>query len=188
MKNIVSIFTILLLVTVAYTSVYAEKSFYAGASIGESYVEENNVLPGEDFDDEETAFKAFFGYRFHKNFAVELDYLNYGEIEDNIMGIDIEIDDLYAVALYGVGILPLTEKFELFVKLGGAYWDGEAKASVGGVSARSDENGTELAYGLGASYAFTEKFAVRAEYEEVDTDSDDLSQLGMLTVGGEFRF
>lgn len=188
MKNIVGIFTILLLVTVANTSVYADKSFYAGASIGESYVEENNVLPGEDFDDEEFAFKAFAGYQFHNHFAVELDYLNYGEPEDNILGIDTEIRDLYAVALYAVGILPLTEKFELFVKLGGAYWEGDAKASVGATSATSDEDGTELAYGLGASYAFTEKFAVRAEYEEVDTDSDDLSQLGLLTIGGEFRF
>ena len=186
MKNIVGFISLILIAV--NTSVYAEQSFYAGASIGQSYVEENNVLAGEDFDDEEFAFKAFAGYRFHKNFAVELDYLDYGEPEDNILGIDTEIDDLYAVAIYGVGILPLTEKFELFVKLGAAYWDGEAKASVMGVSATSDENGTELAYGLGASFAFTDKFALRAEYEEIDIDSDDLTTLGMLTIGGEFRF
>ena len=188
MKNIVGFFSAIVILLVANTSVHAEQSFFVGASIGQSYVEENDVLPGEDFDDEEFAFKAFAGYQFHKHFAVELDYLNYGEPEDNILGIDTEINDLYAVALYGVGILPLTEKFDLFVKLGGAYWDGEAKASVGGISATSDEDGTELAYGLGASYAFTEKFAVRAEYEEVDTDSDDLTTLGLLTIGGEFRF
>mgnify|MGYP001821725968 CR=1 FL=1 len=104
------------------------------------------------------------------------------------MGIYIEIEDLYAVALYGVGILPLSDQIELFVKLGGAYWDGKAKATVMGLSASSSEDGTELAYGLGASFAFTDKFAVRVEYEEIDVDSDDLSKLGLFTVGGELRF
>ncbi len=188
MKNIFGLSVVLLILSTLSTVVLAEQPFYVGGGIGESYVEEDNVLAGEDFDDEDFGFKAFAGYRFHKNFAVELDYLDYGDPDDNILGIDIEIKDLYAVALYGVGILPLSDQFELFVKLGGAYWDGKAKATVMGLSASSSEDGTELAYGLGASFAFTEKFAVRVEYEEIDVDSDDLSQLGLFTVGGELRF
>ena len=186
MKSILSLFSIIFIL--ASANVYAEKSFYAGASIGESYVEEDNVLADEDFDDEDFAFKVFAGYQFHTNFAVELNYQDFGDLDDDILGIDTEINDLYAISLYGVGILPLSDSFKIFAKLGAAYWDGEAKATVGTASATSDEDDTVLAYGLGASYAFTEKFAARVEYEELDTDSDDLSQLSMLTIGGEFRF
>jgi len=189
MKNILSLSAVLLILSTLSTAALAESPFYVGGSIGQSYVEEDNVLPGEDFDDEDFGFKVFAGYRFHKNFAVEFDYLDYGDPDDNILGIDIEIEDLYAVALYGVGILPLSDQFELFVKLGGAYWDGKAKATtVMGLSASSSEDGTELAYGLGASFAFTDQYAVRVEYEEIDVDSDDLSRLGLFTVGGELRF
>lgn len=186
MKKTFGLFAVLFLLSMLSTFVLAAPPFYIGGSIGQSYVEENNVLAGEDFEDEDFGFKAFAGYRFHKNFAAELDYLDYGETDDNILGIDTEID-LYAVALYAVGILPLSEQFELFVKLGAAYWDGEADASILGITVSDDENGTDLAYGLGASYAFTDKFAVRVEYEEIDVD-DDLSRLGLLTVGGEVRF
>jgi opacity protein-like surface antigen len=188
MKNILGLSAVLLILSTLSTAALAEPPFYVGGSIGQSYVEEDDVLPGEDFDDEDFGFKVFAGYRFHKNFAVELDYLDYGDPDDNILGIDVEIEDLYAVALYGVGILPLSDQFELFVKLGGAYWDGKAKAKFMGLSASSDESGTELAYGLGASYAFTDKFAARVEYEEIDVDSDDLDKLGLFTIGGEWRF
>ncbi len=188
MKHAFGIFVTSLFLSALSTIAVAAPPFYVGGSIGQSYVEEDNVLAGEDFEDEDFAFKAFAGYRFHKNFAVELDYLDYGDPDDDILGIDTEIEDLYAVALYGVGILPLSEKFEVFVKLGAAYWDGDAKATVMGMSASSSEDGTELAYGLGASYAFTNRYAARVEYEEVDVDSSDLSTLGLLTLGGEIRF
>ena len=91
MKNIFGLSVVLLILSTLSTVVLAEHHFYVGGGIGESYVEENNVLAGEDFDDEDLGFKAFAGYRFHKNFAVELDYLDYGDTEDNILGIDIEI-------------------------------------------------------------------------------------------------
>lgn len=186
MKNTFGLFTLLFLSCMLSTFALAAPPIYIGGSIGQSYVEENNVLAGEDFEDEDFGFKVFGGYRFHKNFAVELDYLDFGETDDNILGIDTELD-IYAVALYGVGILPLSEQFELFVKLGAASWDAEADASFMGISVSDDEDGTDLAYGLGASFAFTDQFAVRVEYEEIDVD-DDISTLGLLTVGGEVRF
>ena len=49
-----------------------------------------------------------------------------------------------------------------------------------------DDDGVDLAYGIGASYAFTDQFAVRVEYEGVDVD--DLDTADLLTIGGEIRF
>jgi len=188
MKNILGFSLTLLFISMFTSTVFADSAFYVGGSIGQSYVEEDNALGNEDFDDEDFGFKAFAGYQPHKNFAVELNYLDFGDPDDNIQGIDAEIEDLFAIALYGVGKLPVTNQLELFVKIGAAYWEGDAKASFMGVSVSNEEDGTELAYGLGATYAFTDKYAARVEYEEIDVDSDDLSTLGLLTIGGEIRF
>ncbi len=186
MKKIFGLFIVLFFACVLSTSVLAASHFYVGGGIGQSYVEEDNVLPGEDFKGEDFAFKVFGGYRFHKNFSVELAYIDFGKPDDNILGIDLETE-LYAVVLSGVGILPLSDRFELFVKLGAAYWDGKAKAEVAGLTVRSDENGTKLAYGVGASFAITDQFAIRAEYEGIN-ENRDLDRFEIFTVGGELRF
>ena len=52
----------------------ADNKFYLGASIGENYIEQDNVFLGEDFDDSDTGYKVFGGYQFHRNFAVEANY------------------------------------------------------------------------------------------------------------------
>ena len=185
MNKTFSLFAILFLLCVLSTHSLAQQQFYIGGGIGQSYVEEDDVLGSEDFDEEDFAFKAFGGYRFHENFATEVDYLDFGEPDDDILGIDTEID-LYALALFGVGVLPVSDQFELFAKLGVAYWDAEVDASAFGISVSDDEDGTDLAYGLGASFAFTDQFAVRAEYEGIDVDGLDAADL--VTVSGEIRF
>ena len=185
MKQIMVALKSLVITCILTSFTYAQQPFYVGGSIGQSYVEEKNVVGGEDFDEEDFGFKVFGGYRFHQNIAAEIDYLDFGEPDDNILGADSEID-LYALALYGVGILPISDSFELFAKLGFAYWDADAKVEFMGASASDDEDGTDLAYGFGGSYAFSNQFAVRVEYEGVDVD--DLDGADLLTVGGEVRF
>ena len=189
MFKVIKFFSIIILLNFASTTVFAEKQFYVGGGVGQSYVEQDNVFLNQDFDEEDFAFKAFAGYQFHKHFAGEVNYLNFGEPDDtiSILGVNVDTEiEAYAIALYLVGILPLTEKFEIFGKLGGAYWDAEAKARALGVTGRQDEDGIDLAYGAGASYAFTERFAARVEYEGVD--ADDLEKLDILSVSGELRF
>ena len=190
MKNILSLFAILVISCMLSASALAQQPpYYAGAGIGQSYVEEDNIIGGADFDDEDFGFKVFGGIRLHENFAVEAAYLDFGETDDDSAGLfDIEVE-LYALALYGVGILPLSEQFELFAKLGVAYWDADADGIIifsGITFPVDDDDGVDLAYGIGASYAFTDQFAVRVEYEGVDVD--DLDTADLLTIGGEIRF
>ncbi len=186
MKQIITIFKSLFISCLFVSFAYGQQQFYIGGGIGQSYVEEEDVVFNEDFDEEDFGFKVFGGMRFHKNFAAEVAYLDFGEPDDEILGIDTELD-VYAWALYGVGFLPLADKFELFAKLGMAYWDAEGKASFMGVSAKNDDDGTELAYGFGGSYSFTNQFAVRVEYEGINLD-DEIDGADLLTASGEFRF
>lgn len=189
MKKAILNISILLLFIATSSNAFAEKQFYVGGGIGQSYIEQDNVFQNEDFDEEDFAFKAFAGYRFHKHFAGEVDYLDFGEPDDTISALGLNVRttiEAYALAMYLVGILPLAEKFEVFGKLGAAYWDADAEASALGVTGRQSEDGTDFAYGAGASYAFTDKFVARIEYEGID--ADDLEKLDMLTVSGEIRF
>lgn len=159
----------------------AENKFYLGVSIGESTIEEDNVFAGDDFEDEDTGFKVFGGYQFHRNFAIEANYTIYGDAEDSVAGVNTEVEfDTFGVSL--VGIVPIAERFDLFGKLGFAYWDAEVKA----LGLSDDEDGTDLSYGLGARFNFNEKVSVRAEYEGIDVD--DLDRADFLSMGIEFNF
>jgi OOP family OmpA-OmpF porin len=163
------------------SSAHAENNLYAGASIGENSVEEDNVLFGQDFEDEDTGFKIFSGYQFHRNFAVEANYTVFGDTEDTIAGVNTEVEfDTFGISL--VGIAPIAERFDLFAKLGLAYWD--AKVQAAGFS--DDDNDTDLSYGLGARFNFNEQVSIRGEYEGIDVGG--LDRADFLSMGIEFNF
>ena len=47
--------------------------------------------------------KRFAGYRFNKHFAGEVDYLNFGEPDDTITALGVDVDTeikAYALAMY----------------------------------------------------------------------------------------
>ena len=58
MKAILHI-TLLLLFIATSPNAFAEKQFYVGGGVGQSYVEQDNVFQDEDFDEEGFAIKAF---------------------------------------------------------------------------------------------------------------------------------
>ena len=86
---------------------------YIGASLGQSDV-------GSEFD-EDIAYSILGGYRFNKFFALEGSYIDYGDHEDDIPPIWTISGDALDIAV--LGILPITDKFELFAKVGFATWD-----------------------------------------------------------------
>jgi len=170
----------LLLFSTAQTQA-AENEFYLGVSVGENSIEQDNVIAGDDFDDDDTGFKAFAGYQFHKNFAVEANYTLFGDTEDSIAGIDTEVE-FDTVGIHLVGIAPVAERFDIFGKIGFSYWD--AKVEALGIS--DDEDGTDFSYGLGARFNFNENISARVEYEGIDVD--DLDSADFISMGVEFNF
>ena len=159
----------------------AEQDLYLGASVGENTIEEDNVLFGDDFEDEDTGIKAFGGYQFHRNFAVEANYTAFGDTEDTVAGVKTEVEfDTLGASL--VRIAPIAERFDLFGKIGVAYWDAKVKARGFG---SDDEDGTDFSYGLGARFNFNESVSVRGEWESIDVD--DLDTADFLSIGIEFH-
>ena len=175
MKRTLSLFGLFLISSLAYA-----QGGYFGASVGQATYEENTFLG--NFDESDTAFKLFLGYRLNENIAVEGVYVDYGEPSGNLSGVPASVEfDGFGANL--VGTIPLGTGFELFGKLGFLAWDG--KVNLGSLSNEQDD--TDLTYGVGVAYFFNEQIGIQGEWEFIDFDQSNMDG-DMVSVGVQFRF
>jgi hypothetical protein len=174
----------------------ASAEFYVGGGIGDGTIEssENTPAGSFNFDESDFAWKIFGGYMFSEYLGVELAYLDMGSPSQNF-GFDggesgpVQVDfnaELTGFTVHGVLAYPFGP-FEVFGKLGVISYDAQLEAKSSDVDARikADDDGEELAYGVGAKYNI-DNFALRAEWDIYDTgDVDDVS---MWTIGAELSF
>lgn len=199
------------LVVIASPFAVADDSgWYVGANVGQSRAKIDDAritsgLLGSGFtttsltnDDRDTGYKLFGGYQFNKNFALEGGYFDLGEfgytattLPAGTLNGNIKLKGLN---LDAVGILPITEKFSAFGRVGVNY--AQAKDSFTGTGAVSvsnpnpSKNDTNYKYGLGLQYAFTESLAMRAEAERyrIDDAVGNKGDIDLISVGLIYRF
>ena len=165
---------------------------YVGASIGQSDVDDSitaNLIDTGSVDGKDTAFKIFGGYQFNRNFALEAAYIDLGEVSYSgtfggaaVTGGSVETTGFN---LSAVGILLVNEKFSVFGKVGVFVWEAEANDVTGGVPFSASDDGADLSFGLGASYAITPSLSLRAEWERLESSDADAD---ILSIGVAFRF
>lgn len=172
-----SVLLSLVLLGCGSTAMAADNGIYVGGSLGQANVEIEEA--GEiDFEGDDTGFKVIAGIRPLDWLAVEANYVNFGEAEDD--GIEIDADGISAFAVGFLAAGPI----DLFAKGGLVSWDASVGLEgVSGVGGNLD--GTDLAYGAGAQFRVW-SFSVRAEYEVFDVD--DVDDLNMISVGLTFTF
>jgi OOP family OmpA-OmpF porin len=215
MKNIIKIAVSLGLVgcaVLSIPSVFADDSgWYMGANIGRSM---GNVDNGEitsqliaagatsvtiDEDERDRAYKIFGGYQYNNNFALEGGYFNLGQLgytatttpagtltgEASISGLNLDL----------VGMLPFSEKFSAFGRLGLSYTRTEDTFSNSGfvpVPANADpsKNAANYKFGVGLQYDFTQALAMRAELERyrIDDAVDNKADIDLISIGLVYRF
>jgi hypothetical protein len=156
----------------------ADSGFYIGGGVGLATFQED--LPADDFDEGDTAWKAFVGYRLGGyipiiDFAGELTYRDFGNPDGG--GFDFEASGYDASAL---GILTLGP-FDLFARLGIGQYSVEANGS----NLDRDDDSTSEIYGLGAGFRIG-KINIRAEWERVEPDGVD--NIDMYTINAYWRF
>lgn len=136
---------------------------FVGASVGDS-----------DFD---TGFKLFAGQQFHRNFAWEVQYTDFGDRSERRLGPFVEAS---ARALGGslVGLLPVSPEFSLFGKLGVHY----TRVKLSGLGISTSDSNADLGIGAGLSYRLTPQLAVRVEVEDIGDPGE------MISVGLQLRF
>lgn len=145
---------------------------YLGGSVGQADLD----LP--DFEDP-TSFSVFGGYRFNKYIAIEGSYIDFGDADDDIEPIwTIDASGFDASVLV---IWPITDRFEIYGRVGATAW--EAELSEAGYGKLEDDDGTDLSYGAGFAFNFTEHVGAFAQFVRVnDIDVDNLS------IGVKFSF
>ncbi|EON93008.1 hypothetical protein MARLIPOL_06114 [Marinobacter lipolyticus SM19] len=130
---------------------------------------------GGEFDDDNDLLGASLGYQFNEFFALEADYIDFGNFGDD----DVRAK-LKGVGLGVIGRLPVTDTFGVYAKAG-------AFASALDVDA-FDESETydEVSpfVGAGVDFRVTEQLTAFAEYDRynVDIDEDDFN--GQVTNDG----
>jgi outer membrane immunogenic protein len=156
-----------------------ESGIYVGGSIGQSSVEVD--LLDNDFKDENTAYKVLGGINFGwvpaLNLAVEIDYRDFGEFEEDYSGFKSSITSIDLFGVVGVNVGPGS----IFAKVG--YFDADIDSRFAGITDNTSESGT--AYGLGAQFQL-DAVAIRAEYETFDME--DVDDLSMFSVGVTYTF
>jgi hypothetical protein len=157
--------------------------YYAGLGAGQAMIQED---ARDGFDDDSTAFNAFWGFAVSKYVGMEFGYLDTGTAEDRIDGIPVE-SQLNGVLVSLRGVLPFTDSLGAFVKLGGALYDVDTKARIGDSSVKIEPNDIEesLAYAAGAEALFGGKFGLRLEYQAIQNSDADVE---IVSVSGLFRF
>jgi OmpA-OmpF porin, OOP family len=152
----------LLLMTVPAAAADIHKGPYFGAGIGNAAVD--GAIASTDFSGNDTSWKAIGGWRFLQFLAAEADWIDFGNIEDK----DVKVD-ITGFEMSGLGILPFGKHFELFAKAGLASWHTRIDSS----SPHSSDNGNDGMYGAGAAFRLGESLQIRVEYERFDIPDTD---------------
>ena len=120
--------------------------------------------------------KIFGGQQLHRYFGWEAAVTRFGSETDATPFGDVHTD-FWGLSGAGVGILPFSNEFSGFAKLG--LMAGRKRVSGPG----GDSNNNELNFllGIGGRFALTPSVAIRAEYE-------NFSQGNLISVGVTYKF
>jgi OOP family OmpA-OmpF porin len=164
---------------VADAAAPAEKGAYIGAGFGSTTLDDDGIFSGLTFDDSDSGFQIFGGYKFFKYLAVEARYADFGTFTVEGLGIDASV-----VSVHAVGIIPFADSgWELFGQLG----LGTVDISIPGDST-SESVGSA---GLGIRYSFSENLSLGLQtdayaYEEVDFGTT--YDIGVVQTAVTIRF
>ena len=133
-----------------------------------------------------TTFSVAGGYIFTENLALELTYKDLGSYSEDALndGNIIDIDNK-GVGLYVIGNIPIADNTNLYGKVGMVAWD--VKGSY--LDQPLSFDGTDLGYGIGASFQINESTLLKLELDRLRFDLDDESTgVDNFSLGFTFLF
>src|SRR3990167_1741951 len=187
-----------------------DSGWYGGANVGRSMatIDDPRISAGllsGGFtssvivdDDRSTGFKVFGGYQLNKNFAIEGGYFDLGNFGYSATTVPAGTLNgnikLRGLNLDVVGIVPFTEKFSAFGRVGLNY--AQARDSFTGTGAvhvtnpNPKKNAANYKFGVGLQYAFTEALAMRVEAERyrINDAVGNKGDVDLVSLGLIYRF
>ena len=181
-------FAALFSASMIFASMANAEGFYVGGSFGAGEATLSTNTQFADPDDRLYLAKGFGGYRVNDFFAVEASLLGASN-GDYYDGFDDDVDVSFS-ALTGsfLGIIPATEKFELYAKVGGYIGESDVGNSFLFFGSGNDEDESGLVWGAGAfiNVGSRNQFTIRVDYEQFETDVFD--NLWMVSAGFQYNF
>jgi len=159
---------------------------YIGAGFGDFSAEIDELDDVDDaiadFDEDESASKYFFGYRFNRFLGVQADLYDLGDAETTLLGQSISLKtEGYGASV--VGTLPIAF-IELFARAGIIFYDLELTTAR--LSDRIDESDQDVVYSAGIGFTFVERFNLQLEYEVLDISEFDDADAWWLNASWRF--
>jgi OOP family OmpA-OmpF porin len=182
MKKIAAV--VLLSSAMAAPAFAADQGFYAGLTLGSG---KPGVTPSAAAlsKNSKSIYGGLVGYQYNKNLAVEGQFTGIGESKD-VNGNTVKGD---AFSLSAVGLLPLSDSFELYGKLG--FASTKTKASAGATNLGATRSA--LTYGIGGQYNVSQSFGVRFGWDQYGAATTAAGvktnkNADVYTVGAVFKF
>lgn len=213
-RKLVSVASPLSLLTLALMAApfaHAESSgWYGGGNIGRAQANiddaritsdllSKGLTAGPVIDNRrDRGFKLYGGYQFNKNLALEGGYFDLGQfgfttttVPNGTLSGSIKLKGLN---LDLVGIVPITDKFSAFGRMGitNTHAD-DAFVGTGAVNVLNpnpSKRSTNLKVGLGLQYAITEALSLRTEIERyrIDDAVGNKGDVDLVSLGLVYRF
>jgi OOP family OmpA-OmpF porin len=164
----------------------AQSSFYIFGAFGNT---DSDVSLGglNRVDDDSSSYALGVGYAFTPNVSLEAAYRDFGshngetDCPPDFTCLVIPVStqaDLTGISLSLIGSIPLTERLDVFGKVGFTSWNVDFE----GISAAFDDSGEDFLYGAGLRWSIDDRWKVFAEYEKHDLDLDTVA------IGVSFYF
>lgn len=166
-------------------------SLYAGLGYGTANFEGpriegalSELAPGQRLKDDAGFAELYFGYRFNRFISLEIGYADFGEVSKTyalnpdlafiVSPNDTEVIDSNSFSFGALMEYPLPNKYSVFAVLGYLKFDLDRELSggfspdSGGLRESTSDSEESVFYGLGAKYAFNQKYAVRLQWLDAD--------------------
>lgn len=161
-------FLIVLFALSTFSQAYAADG-YIGLGLGQSEINQGF------FGEYGNGYKLFGGVRVHKNLAIEAAYTDFGNPSENLFGVEVEYE-AWSVGAWAKGLWPVSQHIELFGKAGVAYWEADETSTVFGLPpTKTSWDGTDFAWGVGASFNYWDHVSIQLEYEDILADIDTIT-------------
>lgn len=191
----ISLISMLLFISMdTNAEIYPYIGFSVGISAADEECEDDAPYYDPQCEGNASGRKLFGGIRVHKYAAVEVSYMDMGEMTKTIdmsritaesKGTNLSIVGIYPVGDYQADSFNL----EFFGKLGLLRWDTMIINHASGTS--SDDDGTAPSYGIGASIG-AEKIYFTLEFEVLNEINGEYSPGGSTltyaSIGATYRF
>ena len=165
---------------------------YIGGSLGSADLKDFCMDRPVDCDKNGTAWRAFVGYGFTPNFAIEAAFIDFGRANATDSGgakINSENrgGDVLAVLTYR------TNKASIFAKAGGYYAATKLTIDNGGGSwSRTSQSSGGVTYGLGAQVELTRHIGLRGDWQRYakvgGSDTGGSSDIDAFLIGLVWTF